>query len=268
MNSMMGRSAVLGVALALTGPKGLRAQTAPPSPGAMAAQAASPADAAIQADVMKTLDNKRFQDVKVAVANAVVTLSGTVGVYAEKEDADKKVHHRKNVKGVQNEIEVGGPVVEDNTLRSKLAEKLAYDRVGYGTTAFNALTIGVQNGVVTLGGVAYGPVDKSSAVSLVENYPGVKDVVDEIEVAPVSPMDDRIRLATGRAVYGAPQLNRYALDPAKPIRITVVNGNVTLSGVVDNPADKDVANIRANGVPGVFKVTNNLEVAGGASASK
>ena len=100
---------------------------------------------------MKALDNKRFQDVKVAVANGVVTLTGSVGVYAEKEDADKKVHHRKNVKGVQNEIEVGGPVVEDNTLRSKLAEKLAYDRVGYGTTAFNALTIGVQNGVVTLG---------------------------------------------------------------------------------------------------------------------
>ncbi len=143
-----------------------------------------------------------------------------------------------------------------------MAEKLAYDRVGYGTTAFNALTIGVQNGVVTLGGVAYGPTDKDSALSLVANYPGVKDVIDNIEVAPTSPMDDRIRLATARAVYGAPQLNKYAIDPAKPIRITVVSGNVTLSGVVDNQMDKDVANIRANGVPGVFKVTNNLQVAG------
>jgi osmotically-inducible protein OsmY len=75
-------------------------------------------------------------------------------------------------------------------------------------------------------------------------------------------MDDRIRLATARAVYGAAQLNKYAIDPAKPIRITVVNGNVTLSGMVDNQADKDVANIRANGVPGVFKVINNLQVAG------
>jgi osmotically-inducible protein OsmY len=90
----------------------------------------------------------------------------------------------------------------------------------------------------------------------------VKDVVDNIEVAPVSPMDDRIRLATARAVYGAPQLNKYAIDPAKPIRITVVNGTVTLSGMVDNQADKDVANIRANGVPGVFKVINNLQVEG------
>jgi osmotically-inducible protein OsmY len=116
--------------------------------------------------------------------------------------------------------------------------------------------------VVTLGGVAYGPTDKDSALSLVANYPGVKDVIDNIEVAPVSPNDDRIRLAEARAIYGAPQLNKYAMDPAKPIRITVVNGNVTLSGVVDTQTDKDVANIKANGVPGVFKVINNLQVAG------
>jgi osmotically-inducible protein OsmY len=225
-------------------------------------QAEPSQDAEIQADVAKALDNKKFKDVQVAVQNGVVTLRGTVGLYADKEDADRKVHHRKNVKAVQNLIEVDGPTVEDVTLRNKLAEKLTYDRVGYGTTAFNAFTISVENGVVTLGGVAYGPTDKDSALSLVANYPGVKDVVDKIEVAPVSPMDDRIRLATARAVYGAPQLNKYAIDPAKPIRITVINGNVTLSGMVDNQSDKDVANLRANGVPGVFKVINNLQVAG------
>jgi osmotically-inducible protein OsmY len=219
-------------------------------------------DAQIQADVMKALDNKRFKDVKVSVQNGVVILTGTVDLYSAKVDADNKAHHRKNVKGVENQIQVAGPVVDDMTLRDKLAERLAYDRVGYGTTAFNSFTIGVQNGVVTLGGTAYGPSDKDSAVSLVENYPGVKDVIDNIEVAPVSPMDDRIRLAEARAIYGAPQLNKYAIDPAKPIRITVVNGNVTLSGVVDSQADKDVANIRANGVPGVFKVVNNLQVVG------
>ena len=229
---------------------------------ALAQAASGPNDAEIQADVAKALDNKKFKDVKVAVQNGVVTLTGTVAIYAEKEDADNKAHHRKNVKGVQNLIEVEGPTVDDVTLRDKLAEKLIYDRVGYGTTAFNSFTIGVQNGVVTLGGTAYGPTDKDSAVSLVSNYPGVKDVVDNIEVAPVSPMDDRIRLAEARAIYGAPQLNKYAIDPAKPIRITVVNGNVTLTGVVDSQADKDVANIKANGVPGVFKVVNNLQVAG------
>ena len=229
--------------------------------GGMKGLAQGPQDAQIQSDVTKALDNKRFKDVKVAVQNGVVTLTGTVDIYSAKEDADHKAHHRKNVKAVQNLIEVGGPTVEDVTLRNKLSEKLTYDRVGYGTTAFNAFTIGVLNGVVTLGGVAYGPTDKDSAISLVANTPGVKDIVDNIEVAPTSPMDDRIRLATARAVYGAPQLNRYAIDPAKPIRITVINGNVTLSGVVDSEADKDVAFLKANGVPGVFKVVNNLQVA-------
>ena len=221
-----------------------------------------PNDTAIQVEVAKALDNKRFKDVKSSVQNGVVTLTGTVELYSAKLDADDRAHHRKNVKGVENQIEVAGPEVDDVTLRNKLAEKLAYDRVGYGTTAFNAFTIGVENGVVTLGGIAYGPTDKDSALSLAENYPGVKDVIDNVEVAPVSPMDDRIRLAEARSIYGFPQLNKYAIDPAKPIRITVVNGNVTLSGVVDNQSDKDVANIRANGVPGVFKVVNNLEVVG------
>ncbi len=229
--------------------------------------AQSAEDSAVQADVTKALDNKKFADVKASVSGGIVTLTGTVQIYSAKEDADKKAHHRKNVKGVQNMITVAGPTVEDATLRDKIGEKLAYDRVGYGTTAFNALTIGVQNGVVTLGGVAYGPTDKDSALSLVENYPGVKDVVDNIEVAPPSPMDDRIRIAEARAIYGYPSLNKYSIDPAKPIRITVVSGNVTLSGVVDSQSDKDTANIRANGVPGVFKVTNNLQVAGAASSS-
>src|SRR5580698_5465435 len=105
-----------------------------------------PNDTQIQADVMKALDNKRFKDVKTSVQNGVVTLTGTVDIYSAKVDADNKTHHRKNVKGVENQIQVAGPVVEDVTLRDKLAERLAYDRVGYGTTAFNSFTIGVQNG--------------------------------------------------------------------------------------------------------------------------
>lgn len=221
-----------------------------------------PNDAQIQAEVMKSLDNKRFKDVKSTVQNGVVTLTGTVELYSTKRDADNRAHHRKNVRGVENQIEVAGPTIDDAVLRDKLAEKLAYDRVGYGSIAFNAFTIGVEKGAVTLGGTAVGPSDKDSALSLVENYPGVKDVIDNIDVTPVSPMDDQIRLAEARAIYGFPQLNKYAIDPAKPIRITVVNGNVTLSGVVDSQADKDVANIRANGVSGVFKVVNNLQVVG------
>lgn len=221
-------------------------------------------DAHIQVEVVRTLHAKRFKEVTVAVHDGIVTLSGTVQIYSAKEDASRRAHRRKFVRGVENLIQVAGPTVDDETLRNKLAEKIAYDRVGYGTTAFNAFTIGVKDGVVTLGGVAYGPVDKDSAVSLVSNYPGVKGVEDKVAVAPLSPMDDRIRLEEARAIYGAPQLNRYAIDPAKPIRITVIHGDVTLTGVVNSVGDKDVAYVRASSVPGVFKVINLLQVAGAA----
>jgi hyperosmotically inducible periplasmic protein len=219
-------------------------------------------DAQVQADVMKALDKKQFKDVQATVNDGVVKLTGTVPTYADKEDADKRTHHRKNVTAVDNEIRIsGGAEVDDATLLKKLSEKLTYDRVGYGTTAFNSITIEVHHGVVTLGGTAYGPVDKDSAISLVSNYRGVQDVIDNINVDPLSPNDDRIRVAEFRSIYGFPTLNKYAIDPAKPIRITVVNGNVTLTGVVDSQSDKDAAGIRANGVAGVFKVNNQLQVA-------
>jgi hyperosmotically inducible periplasmic protein len=228
-------------------------------------------DARIQAEVTKALSKKQFSNVKGAVSNGVVDLTGTVKVFADKEDADKRIHRIKDVAAVRNDIVVGGAEeasISDQALQQKLARKIAYDRVGYGTTAFNAITVNVQNGVVTLGGTAYGPVDKSTAVSDASYMPGVKDVVDEISVDPVSPMDDRTRLAVYRAVYGFPSLNRYAIDPAQPIRISVQNGNVTLFGVVDSQSDKNAAGIRANGVAGVFSVKNELQVAGQPSESK
>ena len=158
--------------------------------------------------------------------------------------------------------------MSDQQLQARLSKKIAYDRVGYGTTAFNAIGVTVQNGVVTLSGTAYGPVDKSSAIADASYMPGVKDVIDDITVDPVSPMDDRIRIAVFRSVYGFPMLNKYAIDPEKPIRISVQNGNVTLLGTVDNQSDKNAAGIRANSVPGVFSVKNDLQVAGQPSDNK
>lgn len=233
------------------------------SPAAIYAQAPSGAqDANIQAEVQKSLDHKQFSDVHVAVHNGMVTLRGTVQRYADKEDADRKVHHHHDIVAVRNEIQVAGGETTDAALRDKLSKALIYDRVGYGTTAFNNITLNVQNAVVTIGGTVYGPADKDSALSLVANTAGVRDVIDNLEVAPVSPMDDRIRRDEFRAIYGEPALNRYAMDPAKTIRITVVNGHVALNGVVDSQGDKNIAGIRANGVPGVFSVQNNLQVAG------
>lgn len=220
-------------------------------------------DASIQADIQnKALNKSQFKDVKASVQNGIVTLTGTVDVYDQKVDAYKRARRIKNVKGIDNQIEVAGPEIPDAQLQDKLVKAIQYDRVGYGTTAFNAIGVNVQNGVVTLSGTAYGPVDADSAVAVASNTKGVKDVVNEIQVDPVSPMDDRIRIAVYRAVYGFPSLNKYAIDPGKPIRISVRNGNVTLYGEVMNKGDKDAAGIRANSVPGVFSVTNNLQVAG------
>jgi len=212
------------------------------------------------AAVTAKLDKKQFQNVKVTVENGVATLTGTVDLYEYKADADKRVHKVKGIAAVRNEIQVAGPSVSDAQLKEKLLEKLQYDRVGYGNT-FNAISLDVRDGVVTLGGHARTDVDKDSALALVSTYPGVKDVADEIQVDPVSIMDDQIRLRVARAVYSYPSLNKYAVDPAKTIRISVQNGNVELYGVVDNKADKDVAFLRANQVPGVFSVKNYLQVA-------
>ena len=227
-------------------------------PGGRGAGLGQTADNDAQAKVNKS----QFKDVKVSVENGIATLTGTVTLYEYKKDAANRVRKAKGVAAVRNEIQVAGPSVPDNDLKAKLAEKLAYDRVGYGTTPFNAITINVENGLVTLGGHAYSDVDKDSAVALVSTYPGVKDVVDDIEVDPTSIMDDQTRLAVARAIYGYPALNKYAIDPAKPIRISVQNGHVELYGVVDSKGDRDLAYIRANGVPGVFGVKNYLQVAG------
>jgi hyperosmotically inducible protein len=218
-------------------------------------------------DIQAKLNKSQFKDVKVSVDGGVATLTGTVSLYEYKRDAENRARKAKGVTAVRNEIQVAGANVSDNELKAKLAEKLAYDRVGYGN-AFNSITVNVENGVVTLGGHARTDVDKDSAVSLVSTYPGVKDVVNEIEVDPTSIMDDQTRLRVARAIYGYPSLNKYAVDPARPIRISVQNGHVELYGVVDSKADKDTAYIRANGVSGVFSVKNYLQVAGQPSESE
>jgi len=222
----------------------------------------------VSAAVRSKLDKSQYKDVQVNVdANGVATLTGTVNLYEYKFDADKNVHKVKGVTAVRNDIQVAGPAVPDSQLEKSLGEKLAYDRVGYGNV-FDAITLQVQNGVVTLAGSALDYPSRDSALGVVSTTPGVKDVVDQITVDPVSPMDNEIRIQVARAVYGFPSLNRYAIDPAKPIRIAVQNGNVALYGVVDSEADKDAAGIRANGVPGVFSVKNYLQVANQQNESK
>ena len=117
----------------------------------------------------------------------------------------------------------------DSQLQKSLSEKLAYNGVGYGNV-FDAITMQVQDGVVTLGGHVHDYPNRDSALGTVATTPGVKDVVDEISVDPLSQMDDQTRVAVARAIYSFPSLNKYAIDPAMPIRISVQNGNVELYG--------------------------------------
>lgn len=125
---------------------------------------------------------------------------------------------------------------------------------------FDNLAFKVDGSTVTLMGQVTRPTLKSDAERVVKGIEGVEKVVNNIEVLPVSPNDERIRLAVYRAIYGQPGLQRYGLQAVPPIHIIVKNGNVTLEGVVANEADKNIANVQANGVPGVFSVKNNLRV--------
>jgi hyperosmotically inducible protein len=126
---------------------------------------------------------------------------------------------------------------------------------------FDNLAYKVDGYNVTLYGQVTRPTLKSDAENVVKRIEGVEKVDNQIEVLPPSPTDDRLRRQLYRAIYGYPPLQKYALGVQQPIRIIVKNGNVTLEGVVDNEADKNTAGIRAKGVPGIFSVNNNLQVA-------
>jgi hyperosmotically inducible protein len=128
-------------------------------------------------------------------------------------------------------------------------------------SVFDNITYTVSGYDVTLMGQVTRPTVKRDAENVVRQIEGVEKVVNQIEVLPASPMDDGLRLRLYRAIYGSSGLEKYAMPVIKPIRIIVKNGHVTLEGVVDNQNDKDLANLRANGVSGVFSVTNNLVVA-------
>jgi len=104
------------------------------------------------------------------------------------------------------------------------------------------------------------PVLKSDAGNVVKRVEGVERVDNQIQVLPPSTMDDGLRIRLFRAIYGYPALEKYALGVQKPIRIIVNMGRARLEGVVDNETDKNIAGIRANSVPGIFSVTNNLRV--------
>lgn len=127
---------------------------------------------------------------------------------------------------------------------------------------FDHLSFRVDGETVTLTGKASRPTLKTDAETVVKKIEGVERVNNEIEVLPVSPNDDRLRVALYRAIYGHNVLQMLAIRAVPPIHIIVENGNVTLEGVVANEMQKNIARVQANGVAGVFSVTDNLRVEG------
>jgi hyperosmotically inducible periplasmic protein len=125
-----------------------------------------------------------------------------------------------------------------------------FDNISYKVDGYN----------VALFGQVVRPSLKSDAGNVVKHIEGVQNVDNQIEILPPSPVDDGLRRQLYRAIYGFPALQKYSLGVQKPIRIIVKNSRVTLEGVVDNDADKNYAEVRAKGVPGIFSVTNNLQV--------
>jgi hyperosmotically inducible protein len=159
----------------------------------------------------------------------------------------------------QNRQKLGGTDPQQRITREVMHELLMLPYY----SVFDNLAFRVDGTTVTLLGQVNNPTLKSDAESSVKKVEGVEKVVNNIEVLPPSPGDDRIRRAVYRAVYGFGGLSRYSLGAVPSIHFIVKGGHVTLVGVVDNETDKNLAEIQAKGVPGVFSVTNQLQVAGG-----
>jgi hyperosmotically inducible periplasmic protein len=161
-------------------------------------------DAQIEAKVTQKLQEKsEFKNVQSTVENGTVTLTGTVETYKQKLDAGKQARKSdKQIENVRDLIEVADVNVSDAELQQKLARRLSYDRVGYRDNAFNVITLDVKDGVVTLGGMVADYPAYGSALAEVQNFKGVRDVVNNLKVAPTSLYDDNLRARVFRAVYG------------------------------------------------------------------
>ena len=183
------------------------------------------------------------------LAGALVVSTGLMAKDKDKEVMKSAPHSDPYVAGSADEGRLA------NAVRHELV-MLPY----YGV--FDNLSYRVDGSTVTLMGQVTRPTLKSDAGNVVKEIEGVTRVDNQIQVLPLSSMDDGIRIATYRAIFSKPGLDRYSMQAVPPIHIIVDNGKVTLEGVVATEGDKNQAGLYANGVSGVFSVTNNLRVEG------
>src|SRR5262245_3897519 len=166
--------------------------------------------------------------------------------------------------GANAQSSSGGKSLSDRINREVYHELVLIPQL----TIFDNLSYKVDGSTVTLMGQVRNAVIKGEAENADKKIEGVEHVNNQIEILPISSTDDRIRRQVARALFSDPRLFPYSLGALPPIHIIVKAGHVALEGVVNNQTDKDTAGIRANGVPGVFAVENNLRVAGSAEAKK
>lgn len=176
------------------------------------------------------------------ITNLLITIALTIPLVSAPAQEAQRPPSQKSTERIQKEVRhelVMLPFLD------------VFDNLAYKVDGYN----------VTLLGQVTRPSLKTDAERAVKSIEGVENVDNQIEVLPTSPNDDRLRLRLYQAIYGFAPLQKYAMPVIKPIRIIVRNGHVSLEGVVDNEGDKNLAGIRANGVPGIFSVKNNLVVA-------
>jgi hyperosmotically inducible protein len=171
----------------------------------------------------------------------------------------------KNTKGIGwllgAALAVTPMILSAKTTDKPLAERVRHEVVMLPWySLFDDISYQVEGSKVILTGQVVRPTLKKDAENAVKSIAGVSEVENKIEILPPSPFDDRIRLAVLRSVYGSDGLLYYGLGASPSIHIMVKNGHVTLAGVVSRPADKALAGVAANMVPGVFSVTNDLQV--------
>jgi len=159
--------------------------------------------------------------------------------------------------GAQDQKDVSAKTKTEKRLQKEVRHELVtlpfYD-------VFDNFEYKINGGTVTLMGQVTQPNLKSDAEKAVKQIEGVDRVENRIEVLPLSPMDDQLRRAVYRAIYGDPGLSRYSIQAIPSIHIIVRNGHVFLEGAAATEMDKNLAYLRANSVPGVFSVTNNLHI--------
>ncbi|MDT8067092.1 MAG: BON domain-containing protein [Terriglobia bacterium] len=203
-----------------------------------------------------------------AVATAVLGL--TIGVFAQNQKGQQKNQSQPVAQtGNLNEMTGSVPVIPGvqiiqgpNRGDVRIAREVRHELLMLPYySLFDDLRYKVDNGTVTLLGNVINPTLKSDSENVVKRIEGVQKVENKINILPPSPMDQSIRIATARAIFSYDGLSRYGWEAAPSIHIVVNGGHVTLMGVVDSQADKNAAGLRANGVPGVFSVNNELQVA-------